>query len=83
MSKLAVRRGLAQMIAAQVNFTGRIVWDKTKPNGQPRRCFDVTRANHLFGFEAAYDLDEGIRRTVAWYEKNRHSLSGLRFAGDQ
>ncbi len=68
---------LAQRIAAQVGFTGKIVWDKAKPNGQPRRCLDVTRAKRLFGFEAACDLDEGIRRTVAWYERSRHRPSGL------
>jgi len=68
---------LAQMIAAQVGFTGRIVWDETKPNGQSRRCLDVTRAKNLFGFEAAHGLEEGIRRTVAWFETSRHRPAGL------
>ena len=52
-------RDLAQMIAAEVGFTGDIVWDITKPNGQPRRCLDVSRAKQLFGFHAAYRLHEG------------------------
>jgi GDP-L-fucose synthase len=64
-------RELARLIAAEVGFTGGIVWDKTKPNGQPRRCLDVSQAKHLFGFEAAHELNGGIRTTVAWFV--RHS----------
>jgi GDP-L-fucose synthase len=66
-------RELAQVIAAEVGFTGAIVWDKTKPNGQPRRCLDVSQAKRLFGFEATHNLRAGIRSTVAWFE--RHSES--------
>jgi len=60
-------RDLAQLIAGQVGFSGKIVWDTSKPNGQPRRCLDVSRAEKLFGFRAACSFAEGIRRTVAWY----------------
>jgi GDP-L-fucose synthase len=63
-------RDLAQVIAAEVGFTGAIVWDKTKPNGQPRRCLDVSRALQLFGFQAKHDFREGIAKTVAWFETN-------------
>jgi GDP-L-fucose synthase len=63
-------RELAQVIAAEVGFTGDIVWDKTKPNGQPRRCLDVSRAMQLFGFQAKHDFREGIAKTVAWFETN-------------
>jgi GDP-L-fucose synthase len=59
-------RDLATEIAAATGFTGTIVWDPTKPNGQPRRQLDVTRARERFGFEARVSLADGIRRTVAW-----------------
>jgi GDP-L-fucose synthase len=62
---------LAQMIAAEVGFNGAIIWDKTKPNGQPRRCLNVSRARQLFGFQAAFGLREGISRTVAQFQSQR------------
>jgi GDP-L-fucose synthase len=64
-------RDLAQIIAAEVGFAGRIVWDATRPNGQPRRCLDVERAWQLFGFRAAHSLREGLGRTVAWFLEHR------------
>jgi len=64
-------RDLAAIIAKHVGFTREIVWDTTKPNGQPRRKLDVSRAKELFGFEASVDFDEGMRRTVEWWEANR------------
>jgi GDP-L-fucose synthase len=60
-------RDLAGMIAAEVGFTGNIFWDTTKPNGQPRRCLDVSRATELFGFTAKSSLKEGLRSTISWY----------------
>jgi GDP-L-fucose synthase len=60
-------RDLAEMIAAEVGFTGNIFWDTTKPNGQPRRCLDVSRATELFGFTAKSSLKEGLRSTISWY----------------
>lgn len=60
-------RALAEMIAAEVGFTGEFRWDVSQPNGQPRRCLDVTRARDLFGFRAAQGLRSGLARTVAWY----------------
>ncbi len=68
-------RDLAQKIAALTGFHGRIVWDIEKPNGQPRRCLDVSRAQKEFGFRAATDFDEGLRLTVAWYLSNRSKVS--------
>ena len=62
---------LADLIAHEVGYTGRIVWDTTKPNGQPRRCLDVTRARELFGFEAQTGFEDGLRRTIAWYRTRR------------
>jgi hypothetical protein len=49
-------------------FRGRIVWDATQPNGQPRRCLDVTRAEREFAFRATTQFDAGLRKTVAWYK---------------
>ncbi|MGH7523245.1 MAG: GDP-L-fucose synthase family protein [Gemmatimonadales bacterium] len=64
-------RELAAVIAEEVGFTGRVVWDVTQPNGQPRRCLDVTRARDWFGFEASTSFSDGLRATVAWYLAQR------------
>ena len=63
-------RDLAEVVAEVVGFEGEIEWDASKPNGQPRRCLDVTRARELFGFEARTPLREGLERTVEWYRAN-------------
>jgi GDP-L-fucose synthase len=60
-------RDLAQRIAEFVGFRGRIHWDTTKPNGQPRRALDVSRAERAFGFRATVPFNEGLARTVAAY----------------
>jgi GDP-L-fucose synthase len=62
-------RGLAELVASVTGFEGRITWDTTKPNGQPRRSIDATRARELFGFEARTPLRDGLERTVAWYRE--------------
>jgi GDP-L-fucose synthase len=64
-------KDLAELIAKHVGYEGESVWDTTKPNGQPRRSLDVGRAKDLFGFEAQVPFEEGIRRTVEWWEANR------------
>ena len=64
-------KDLVQIIARATRFTGRIVWDTDKPNGQPRRKLDTSRAQRLFGFEAHTSFEEGLQRTVAWYETAR------------
>jgi GDP-L-fucose synthase len=58
---------LAELIAELTGFEGEIVWDRSRPNGQPRRQLDTTRARELFGFEAKTSLREGLERTIAWY----------------
>ena len=63
---------LVHRIAAEVGFTGQIVFDPSKPNGQPRRQLDVRRAEERFGFHAKTPFDEGLRKTVAWYRTNFH-----------
>jgi GDP-L-fucose synthase len=60
-------RDLVRMIASEVGFDGDIVWDASKPNGQPRRCLNIERAQRLFGFRAAYSLPQGLAQTVSWF----------------
>jgi GDP-L-fucose synthase len=64
-------RDLAGKIAAATGFRGTIRWDTTKPNGQPRRCLDTSRAEREFGFQAHTSLDAGLQATVEWYQKRR------------
>jgi GDP-L-fucose synthase len=61
-------KDLVGLIAELTDFHGNIVWDTTKPNGQPRRCLDVSRARKYFGFEAKTDFRIGLQRTIAWYQ---------------
>jgi GDP-L-fucose synthase len=60
-------KDLAQLIARLTGFTGEIVWDATKPDGQPRRMLDTTRAEEAFGFRARVPFEDGLRRTIDWY----------------
>jgi GDP-L-fucose synthase len=60
-------RDLAALIADEMGYAGRLAWDPSKPNGQPRRCLDVSRARERFGFVAQTPFREGLRRTIAWY----------------
>jgi GDP-L-fucose synthase len=48
-------------------FKGRIIWDKTKPDGQPRRCLDTARAGKEFGFKAKTPFEDGLKKTIDWY----------------
>ncbi|QDV90435.1 GDP-L-fucose synthase [Phycisphaerae bacterium RAS2] len=64
-------RALAERIKQIVGYNGAVVWDATRPDGQPRRCLDVTRAKQLFGFESLVFLDEGLQRTIASYSLHR------------
>ncbi len=66
-------RETAELVADVVGFTGRINWDASMPNGQPRRSLDASRARKLFGFEAKTPLREGVERTVAWYRSAGHA----------
>jgi GDP-L-fucose synthase len=62
-------RELAELVAELTGFDGEIVWDTSKPNGQPRRQLDVSRAAEEFGFRASTPLREGLQRTIAWYRE--------------
>ena len=64
-------RDLVEVIAQLVGFTGEIRWDPTKPDGQPRRRVDTTRAAERFGFRASTRFEDGLRRTIDWYLNNR------------
>lgn len=66
-----VIRDLAQLICDLCGFDGEVRWDATKPDGQPRRCLDVSRARDAFGFEAGTRLEDGLAETIRWYEQNR------------
>ncbi len=60
---------LFELLAKLTGFAGTIAWDTTKPDGQPRRCLDTSRADREFGFKAATGIEEGLRKTIEWYRK--------------
>ncbi len=64
-------KDLAEKIKNIVGFKGGILWDTSKPNGQPRRCLDVSKAKEEFGFVAKTDFDTGLENTIRWYEENK------------
>jgi GDP-L-fucose synthase len=68
-------RELVQNIARLCDFPGRISWDASRPDGQPRRCLDIIRASERLGWKAKMPLDEGLRRTVAWWRTASESAS--------
>jgi GDP-L-fucose synthase len=59
---------LVQTITELTSFEGKIVWDFSKPDGQPRRCLDVSKAEHEFGFKASTPFNEGLKKTILWYK---------------
>jgi GDP-L-fucose synthase len=75
--EVTIRR-LMDSIATITGFNGRIVWDSARPNGQPRRLLDVSRAQKNFGFSATTDLQTGLRRTIEWYLSLRVREAGSR-----
>lgn len=64
-------KDLVEKIARMTGFEGELVWDTSKPNGQPRRALDISRAKNYFGFEAQTDFEEGLRETIDWYLQHR------------
>lgn len=68
-------RDLTQLICRLAGFSGKIVWDPSKPDGQPRRMLETSRAAKEFGFTAKTDLATGLAKTIEWYRKNRHPLN--------
>jgi GDP-L-fucose synthase len=66
-------RDLVTLIRTEVGFSGEIEWDRSKPDGQPRRCLDTSRALETLGWQAGTSLREGLRRTIDWYLEKRGS----------
>jgi len=62
-------KDLVELIAKLTGFKGKIVWDTSKPDGQPRRCLDTTKAYKEFGFKATTPFEEGLRKTIDWYRE--------------
>ncbi len=69
-------KDLVELIAKLTGFKGAIEWDATKPDGQPRRCLDTERAKAMIGFEAQVGFEEGLRRTIEWWEANGAESGG-------
>lgn len=67
-------KDLTEMIIRMVGFSGKLVWDTEKPNGQPRRGLDVSRAKERFGWSAQTKFEDGMRRTIAWFRENRAKI---------
>jgi len=70
-SKETTIKELAETIQKLIGFEGEIIWDTSKPNGQPRRCLDTSKAKTAFGFEAQTTLEEGLKKTYDWYVNER------------
>jgi len=67
-------KDLVTLIVKLTGFEGDLVWDTTKPDGQPRRCLDTTRAERFFGFRSTTKFEEGLKKTIEWYRKERVRL---------
>lgn len=72
-------RDLIKLIAELAGYRGKIRWDKTKPDGQPRRCLDVSRAKRLLHWTARTDLRVGLKKTIAWFVRNRQNLREIAY----
>ena len=70
-------KDLVQVICRLTGFRGEVVWETSQPNGQPRRCLDTSRAEALFGFRARTPFEEGLRRTIEWYEAAQRAEHGM------
>ena len=73
--EITIKR-LTELIAGLCGFAGRIEWDATKPDGQPRRCLDTTRARKWLRWQADISLEDGLRTTIDWWRNRHHRSSG-------
>ena len=64
-------KDLVEKIREMTSFKGKVAWDSTKPDGQPRRCLDVSRAKECFNFEAEMPFDQGLKHTIQWWQDNK------------
>ncbi|MEM6757730.1 MAG: GDP-L-fucose synthase [Planctomycetota bacterium] len=67
-------KGLVELVARLCKFEGEIVWDASKPDGQPRRCLDTAKAKRMMDWKAQVGFEEGLSRTIAWFEANRDAV---------
>ena len=67
-------KDLVELIARLMNYTGKIVWDATKPDGQPRRMLDTSRAEREFGFKSTTTFEDGLRKTIDWYDQSMRNV---------
>lgn len=70
-------KDLVSKIVRSTGFKGRVIWDASRPDGQPRRCLDTTRARKEFGFRAMTDLETGLKETIDWYIKHMGARSSV------
>jgi GDP-L-fucose synthase len=75
-------RDLVDLISDLTGYSGEVVWDRTKPDGQPKRSLDVSRAKREFGFEARMPFREGLKRTIDWYEKHTGDIRKIAVGED-
>ena len=68
-------RDLVTLIARLTGFKGEVAWDASKPDGQPRRCLDVSRAEREFGFRATTEFETGLRQTIGWYLRDSGAMA--------
>ena len=68
-------KNLVKLVVKMTGFKGNVIWDKTKPDGQPRRCLNTNRAYKEFGYKAKVKFEEGLKKTIDWYVANRHSIN--------
>ncbi|HSV14006.1 MAG TPA: GDP-L-fucose synthase, partial [Tepidisphaeraceae bacterium] len=73
-------KNLTELIAKISRFEGQIIWDTTKPDGQPRRCLDVARAKQTIGFTARTTLEDGLRKTIEWFEAHIDAIPERAFS---
>jgi GDP-L-fucose synthase len=73
-------KDLTEMVVKLTGFKGKIAWDSTKPDGQPRRCLDVSRAKEKMGFVARTGLEGGLKKTIEWFEQHRHDFTERHFS---
>ena len=64
-------KDLVELIVRLTGFEGGIIWDKSKPDGQPRRMLDTSKAERKFGFQANMDFEEGLKKTIEWFQQNK------------
>jgi GDP-L-fucose synthase len=76
-------KDLLEIIARLTGFTGKIIWDTSKPNGQPRRKLDTSKAKDLFGFESQTSFEAGLRGTIEWYETHKLSVQAMMHSSSQ